>query len=101
MEQFLPFDEALRVARVLRLASQAEWRAWCKTGARPANVPSNPNQVYVNDGWGGWEHWLGTSNLEPATSRDTPQAASRPAGKRVAAGGAPTSGESRGKRRRR
>ena len=41
-QQFLPFSEALRLARSLRLVSQAEWRLWCRIGARPANVPAGP-----------------------------------------------------------
>ena len=56
-EQFLPFDEALlRVgARSLRRVSKNEWRLWCRTDARPTNMPSNPDQVYVHDGWVGWD----------------------------------------------
>ena len=38
---FLPFKEALVVARSLRLASEKEWRVWSKEGLRPANVPSD------------------------------------------------------------
>ena len=71
---FLPFEEALAVARSLRLVSSTEWRAWCRTGARPTNVPANPNQVYKHDGWLGWEHWLCDGNLGPAA---------RPAASRV------------------
>ena len=97
---FLPFDEALRVARSLQLLSHAEWRAWCRTGVRPANVPSNPDQVYVHGGWRGWEHWLQHANINDAAPAP---AAARPAGKRAApagcAGTAPDKG--RGKRRRR
>ena len=60
--KFLEFGDALRVARALRLNSKNEWKAWCRNGARPVNVPSNPDQVYVHDGWIGWGHWLGTGN---------------------------------------
>ena len=60
---FLPFAEALVVARSLGLHSSAEWRVWSKVGARPANVPSNPNKIYKDHGWQGWGHWLGSSNL--------------------------------------
>ena len=59
---FLPFAEALAVARSLNLASSTEWHAWSKEGRRPANVPSHPNQVYKDHGWQGWGHWLGTGN---------------------------------------
>ena len=57
-KNFLPFDEALRAARQLRLVSAKEWRLWCRTGARPANVPACPDRVYAHDGWMGWTHWL-------------------------------------------
>ena len=89
-EQFLPFDEALRAARQLRLVSSTEWRLWCRTGARPANVPARPDQAYAHDGWVGWVHWLSHANLDAATAPDATS-------KREAAGGA---GKSRGKRRR-
>ena len=69
-KEFLPFEEALRVARCLRLNSEKEWRLWCKSGARPANVPANPQRVYVHDGWMGWGHWLGTGN-QSSTKRGT------------------------------
>ena len=99
-KQFLPFDEALRVAQHLRLVNQAEWQLWCRTGARPANVTAGPDQVYVHDGWWGWEHWLSHANLDAATAPD----ATCPGSKREATGGAGTAagmGKSGGKRRRR
>ena len=65
-KQFLPFDEALAVARSLGLASQYEWQAWCKEGMRPPNVPSNPDSTYKDGGWQGWGHWLGTGNIKQA-----------------------------------
>ena len=96
--QFLPFDQALRVARHLRLVSQKEWRLWCRSGARPANVPAHPETTYVHDGWRGWEHWLYHANLDAATA----PAAARPGSKRAARGRAGTaSGQGGGKRRRR
>ena len=93
---FLPFDEALCAARQLRLVSRTEWRLWCKSGARPANMPSNPNQVYVHDGWMGWVHWLCHANLDPPT---TPAVAPSTR-KRAAPGRTSSPGGSRGKRRR-
>ena len=61
---FLPFPEALAIARSLRLASSKEWRVWSKEGMRPANVPSHPDATYKHDGWQGWGHWLGTGNIQ-------------------------------------
>ena len=96
--QFLEFDEALLVARSLRLASSTEWRAWCRSGARPANVPAAPDQVYVHDGWMGYTHWLYHVNLGPPTA----PAVAPPARKRAApTGTGGTVGRSQGTRRRR
>ena len=58
----LPFKDALLYARSLKLASSTLWRGWCKSGARPANIPAAPDQVYKHDCWEGWGHWLGTGN---------------------------------------
>ena len=96
-EQFLPFDECLRVARGLRLVNKREWLAWRRSGSRPANVPASPDQVCVHDGWFGWEHWLDHANLDAGTTL----AAARPANKRAAADHAGTPSEGRGKRQRR
>ena len=60
-KQFLPFDKALLHARSLKLKTQKEWTAWCKSDARPANIPSTPKQVYKHEGWQGCEHWLGVA----------------------------------------
>ena len=95
--KFLPFEEALRVARSLRLNTATEWKAWCRTGARPANVPADPAKFYVHTGWMGWEQWLYHANLDAAPAL----AATRAARKRTAAGGSGASGKSGGKRQRR
>ena len=96
-EQFLPHDEALRVARSLRLVNEKEWRLWCNSGARPANVPSRPDKVYVHDGWMGWERFLHHANLDAAPA----PAPARTASKRAASDHAGTPGKGGGKRRRR
>ena len=59
-KEFLPFAEALAVARSLNLANRFDWEQCCKEGTRPPNVPSSPHQVYTDGGWQGWGHWLGT-----------------------------------------
>ena len=97
-KNFLPFDEALRAARQLRLVSEQEWRLWCRTGARPANMPACPDKVYVHDGWMGWVHWLYHANLGPA-----PAPAVAPTARKRAAPGRThtTPGKVSGKRQRR
>jgi superfamily II DNA or RNA helicase len=58
-----PFDEARAFAHDLGLQSAAEWRAICKSGQLPGDIPSSPNQIYKNDGWIGFGDWCGTGNL--------------------------------------
>ena len=43
-KEFLPFDEALAVARILGLPGKKEWKGWPKKGMRPRNVPADPSQ---------------------------------------------------------
>ena len=75
---FLPLDEALRVARQLRLVSYKDWQLWCRSS--------------------GHEHWLCHADVGTELSPD----ATRPAGKRAAPGHAgATSGQGGCKRRRR
>ena len=58
--KFLPFEKALLHARSLKLKTQDEWRTWCKSGARPFNVPTTPDRTYKHDGWQGYGYWLGS-----------------------------------------
>ena len=64
-KQFLPFKKALLYARSLKLKTQNEWYAWRKSDARPASVPSSPEQVYRHGSWKGYGHWLGTGTVAP------------------------------------
>ena len=61
--QFLTFKKALLSARTLKLKGFHEWKDWAKTGARPANMPSRPDEIYSHEGWQGYGHWLGTGNV--------------------------------------
>ena len=65
---FLPFAEALVFARNLHLCNHVEWRAWCRTGARPTTIPTEPGRVYARMGWQGFGHWLGTGNKRRNTT---------------------------------
>src|SRR5262245_45357030 len=58
--QIFPFKQALDHAHSLRLKSQADWKAYCKSGDKPDNIPASPWHVYVSKGWVGWGDWLGT-----------------------------------------
>ena len=58
-KEFMPFHDALDFARSLNLTHQKEWETWRKSGDRPANIPSNPDRAYTQEGWQGYSHWLG------------------------------------------
>src|SRR5262249_940632 len=53
-----PFKKARAYFRTPELANKSEWFAYCKSGKRPNDIPSNPQQVYRAD-WVDWADWLG------------------------------------------
>ena len=98
MRDLLPFGEALAVARSLGLHSKSQWCAWHTSGARSANVPSSPDQVYKNAGWQGWGHWLWHGKAEP---REPPGRAWLAAATQPAAAGAAERADAAGNGRKR
>jgi len=67
--QFRDFESARRFVRSLGLKSQTEWKKYIKSGTKPNDIPSNPNQVYKKQ-WKGWGDWLGTGNVRTKQFRD-------------------------------
>ena len=63
MRQYRSFEKARSFVRSLALKSKTEWKAYCRSHKKPADIPSNPNLVYGNDGWAGWGDWLGTGRV--------------------------------------
>src|SRR5262249_34583162 len=55
-----PFKEARNFVRGLSLKSDDKWRAYCGSGMKPVDIPSNPQRVYAKTGWAGMGDWLGT-----------------------------------------
>lgn len=54
---YLPFEDAKKIVHKLGLETEKQWRKYCKSGAKPHNIPSTPNGVYKE--WKGWADWLG------------------------------------------
>ena len=75
--KFRPFRDARRYARALGLQSFTHWREYCRghvpeAGARPDDIPFNPDRVYRNRGWVSWRDWLGTANVSRHRRRHRP-----------------------------
>ena len=66
-KRFRLFKDAVEFARSLKLKSDAEWRQWCTSGSRPPDIPSKPDMVYKDVGWGGMGHWLGAWTPHPCS----------------------------------
>jgi hypothetical protein len=58
-----PFKEARNFVRSRKLKNEREWRIYCQSGKKPADIPATPANVYGNDGWIGWGDWLGTGRV--------------------------------------
>ena len=63
--QWRPFPEARAFVHALGLKSEAAWRAYCRSGRRPEDIPSTPAEVYRRAGWRGMGDWLGTGTIAP------------------------------------
>jgi rhodanese-related sulfurtransferase len=56
----LSFKEAREFVHSLKLKNQKKWEDFCKSGEKPDNIPTDPQQAYENKGWCGLGDWLGT-----------------------------------------
>ncbi|MFI4957506.1 MAG: DEAD/DEAH box helicase family protein, partial [Gammaproteobacteria bacterium] len=56
---FISFYDAREFVRSLDLKTKGEWNVYCRSGKKPENIPSCPNEVYENDGWISMGDWLG------------------------------------------
>jgi Phage-integrase repeat unit len=59
---FRPFSEAREYVWTLKLKNVAEWREYYRSGKKPDDIPSTPEQVYKKE-WEGYGDWLGTGTL--------------------------------------
>jgi hypothetical protein len=46
-----------------------EWNEWSKSGKRPTDIPSDPANVYRDDGWVSFPDWLGTTDEAAAAAK--------------------------------
>ncbi len=62
-EYFLPYEEAKEIVNNLNLKSNKEWSNYCKSNKKRKDIPSQPNEVYLDNGWLSWGDWLGNNNI--------------------------------------
>ncbi len=56
------FEEARAYVHSLELKGLLEWKAYCRSGQRPGDIPSNPNTVYQGQ-FLGYGDWVGTGTV--------------------------------------
>lgn len=57
---YLSYEDARSFVHALGIKSQAEWRDYCRSGKKPANIPNGPDVFYKYKGWVSYGDWLGT-----------------------------------------
>ena len=55
---FLPFDKAKEFVHLLKIPTYKGWAEYSKSGKKPKEIPSRPQDVYKSD-WVGFGDWLG------------------------------------------
>lgn len=63
------FEAAREFVKTLGLKNQMEWRAYCKSGNKPIDIPSNPDEIYTGD-WVNFNDWLGNGKRIPGVTWD-------------------------------
>ncbi len=63
--EYMPFEKARNFVHALKLENREQWNAYCRSGKKPENIPSFPNQTYLNAGWVSMGDWLGTGIVAP------------------------------------
>lgn len=65
---WMPFHEARKFIRSLKLKSGTEWLLYIsgklpRLGKPPGNIPTNVQRIYKDQGWKGLGDWLGTGKV--------------------------------------
>jgi 3-mercaptopyruvate sulfurtransferase SseA len=57
------YKDAREFVQKLGLKNTKEWMAYCKSGNKPDDIPSTPQNTYKNSGWISVGDFLGTGNV--------------------------------------
>jgi hypothetical protein len=69
LRHYRAFPDARAFARHLGLQTQAGWRAFCRGGKRPDDIPAHADRHYSKRGWRGWSDFLGTARTREKRAR--------------------------------
>ena len=62
-ETYLSYEDAQAFVQTLGIKNQLEWREYCRSGSKPANIPNSPGVFYKEKGWVSYGVWLGTGSV--------------------------------------
>ena len=57
--KFRPFENARSYVRSLGFKTKTDWIKWSQSANRPKDIPRVPERTYAEDGWNGYEDFLG------------------------------------------
>jgi len=63
LREYRSFEDARAFVRRLGLKTRGEWKEYCESGKKPADIPAAPQRAYRTAGWAGVGDWLGTGRL--------------------------------------
>lgn len=53
LRQYKPFKEAREFVRDLEFGGEDDWREYCRSGRKPTDIPSSPQDYYADE----WRTW--------------------------------------------
>ena len=57
---FRDFNLSKKFVKKLNLKNTTQWNAYCKSGNKPDDIPTNPQKIYKNNGWVDFADFLGS-----------------------------------------
>jgi hypothetical protein len=58
---YMLFEDAKKFVEKLKLKNREEWKKYCRSGQKPGDIPTAPNNTYNKQGtWTNWGDFLGT-----------------------------------------
>jgi len=59
VSKYWSFDRARAYIRTMNFESKTAWRKYTESNSFPSYIPSNPQDIYQNNGWVSLKNWIG------------------------------------------